>query len=42
MEHVLEDKEEGELWEHGLPGREGYLPRTHANRLGDGVKQEYL
>ena len=42
MEHVLEDKEEGELWEHGLPRREGYLPSTHANRLGDGIKQEYL
>lgn len=42
MEHVLEEKEEGELREHGLPRWEGYLPCTHAKGLGDGVKEEYL
>jgi len=42
MEHVLEDKEEGELREHGLPRWEGHLPCTHAKGLSDGVKEEYL
>lgn len=42
MEHVLKDKEEGELGEHGLPRWEGHLPSAHSTILGDGVKEEYL
>jgi len=41
VEHVLEEKEESELWEHCLPWREGHLPSTHSKSLGDGVKEEY-
>jgi hypothetical protein len=42
MEHVLEEKEKGELREHSLPRREGHLPSTHAKSLGNGVKEQYL
>jgi hypothetical protein len=39
MEHVLEEKEEEQLRQLCLPGREGDLPGGHADRLGDGVEE---
>jgi hypothetical protein len=42
VEHVLEEKEECELREHGLPRRERHLPSAHAKRLSDGVEEEDL
>lgn len=42
VEHVLEEKEECKLREHGLPRREGHLPSAHAKRLSDGVEEEDL
>ena len=42
VEHVLEEKEECELREHGLPWRERHLPSAHAKRLCDGVEEEDL
>ena len=42
MEHVLEDKEEGKLRDHGLPRRERHLPSAHTKRFSDGVEKEDL
>jgi hypothetical protein len=42
VEHVLEEKEECELREHGLPRRERHLPSAHAKVLSDGVEEEDL
>jgi hypothetical protein len=42
MEHVLEEKEECQLREHGLPRRERHLPGAHAKGFSDWVKEENL
>ena len=42
VEHVLENKEECELREHGLPRRERHLPSAHAKGLSDRVEEEDL
>jgi hypothetical protein len=42
VEHVLEEKEECELGEHGFPRRERHLPGAHAKGLSDGVEEENL
>jgi hypothetical protein len=42
VEHVLEEKEESELREHGLPRRERHLPSAHAKGLSDGMEEEDL
>lgn len=42
MEHVLEEKEECELREHGLPRGERHLPSAHSKRLGDGMEEKDL
>jgi len=40
VEHVLEEKEECELRDHGLPRWERHLPSAHAKGLSDGVEEE--
>lgn len=42
MEHVLKDKEEGELRELRHQRRERHLPRRHPNALRHGVEEPNL
>ena len=42
VEHVLKEKKECKLRDHGLPRWERHLPSAHAKGLSDGVEEEDL